>query len=409
MNPPFLGFAALARKVFEGTDLKPLTARLLERAQANLDEANALMDLSVIFQFGGGQDELALALQEQALAVQRTYHLPAARQPARIRLLALMTPGLLVDNLPLDPLQADSDVELIQHYVVAEGITDPASLPEHDLLFVAVGESDRTQTLLARLEGQLRDWPKPVLNPPARIAQMARDRCARLLAGIPGTLVPASNRVSRHWLEVLANGVLSLDSLWPEGRFPLLARPLGTHAGKGLEKLESLADARRYLDAHPAEKAFTLSPFADYAGPDGLYRKYRVVMIAGQPFASHMAISSHWMVHYLNADMTDNAGKRAEEAAFMQTFDSGFALRHRAALAAIQQRLQLDYYAIDCAETADGQLLVFEADTAMIVHAFDPESIFPYKKPQMEKVFAAFRTALLAACTACAGHSDGNA
>jgi hypothetical protein len=31
----------------------------------------------------------------------------------------------------------------------------------------------------------------------------------------------------------------------------------------------------------------------------------------------------------------------------------------------------------------------------MIIHALDPVDIFPYKQPQMSKVFAAFRQMLL--------------
>jgi hypothetical protein len=92
--------------------------------------------------------------------------------------------------------------------------------------------------------------------------------------------------------------------------------------------------------------------------------------------------------------MTESAVKREEEARFMAGFDEGFAARHAAALAAIAERVGLDYVAIDCGETPDGRLLVFEVDVAMIVHAMDPPALFPYKAPQMRKVFAAFRAML---------------
>lgn len=49
---------------------------------------------------------------------------------------------------------------------------------------------------------------------------------------------------------------------------------------------------------------------------------------------------------------------------------------------------------MDCAETEDGRLLVFEIDTAMLVHAMDPEDLYPYKKPAMRRLFAAFREML---------------
>jgi hypothetical protein len=45
---------------------------------------------------------------------------------------------------------------------------------------------------------------------------------------------------------------------------------------------------------------------------------------------------------------------------------------------------------VDCAETRDGALLVFEADNTAVVHNMDPPDLFPYKPPQMQKIFAAF-------------------
>lgn len=60
----------------------------------------------------------------------------------------------------------------------------------------------------------------------------------------------------------------------------------------------------------------------------------------------------------------------------------------------IQRRIGLNYLTIDCAESKDGRLLVFEADTGMIVHDMDPVDIFPYKKRQMQKVFSAFQNAI---------------
>jgi hypothetical protein len=102
------------------------------------------------------------------------------------------------------------------------------------------------------------------------------------------------------------------------------------------------------------------------------------------------------MVHYLNAGMTESADKRAEEARFMAAFDTDFAARHAAAFAQLHARLGLDYLGLDCAETPDGRLLLFEADVAMIVHAMDPEDPFAYKKGPMHKLFGAFEAMLRA-------------
>jgi hypothetical protein len=89
--------------------------------------------------------------------------------------------------------------------------------------------------------------------------------------------------------------------------------------------------------------------------------------------------------------MKNNPARRNEEAEFMANFDGDFAVRHAAAFEAISDRTGLDYLQIDCSETHDGKLLIFEVGTGMIVHSMDSRELFPYKRPQMEKVFGAFQ------------------
>jgi glutathione synthase/RimK-type ligase-like ATP-grasp enzyme len=172
-------------------------------------------------------------------------------------------------------------------------------------------------------------------------------------------------------------------------RFPFIVRPRGSHAGTGLAKVTDHAALGRYLSERP-EAEFFVTRFVDYAGADGLFRKYRIVFVDGSPYACHMAIADRWDIWYLNAGMAASDGKRAEEAGFMQTFDSGFAVRHRPALAAMAERVGLDYFTVDCAENKHGELLIFEADNTAVVHNMDSPELFPYKAPQMRKIFDAF-------------------
>ena len=78
----------------------------------------------------------------------------------------------------------------------------------------------------------------------------------------------------------------------------------------------------------------------------------------------------------------------------MAGFDEGFARRHAAALSAIHERFGLDYVGFDCAETQQGELLVFELSNALVIHDADDQALFPYKSPQMRHIFAAFRDML---------------
>ena len=114
------------------------------------------------------------------------------------------------------------------------------------------------------------------------------------------------------------------------------------------------------------------------------------------PFACHTAISSNWMVHSFDADMAISPSKQDEEAQFMKEFHTGFAEKHKAGLRSIYRLLGLDFIVLDCAETPDGSLPIFEVDTTAIVHALDDPELYPYKKPEMLKVFSAFRKMLVA-------------
>jgi hypothetical protein len=248
--------------------------------------------------------------------------------------------------------------------------------------FFAQSEADAP--ILARLQALYDFWPRPALNNPGLLPNLARDTLAQILADAPGICSPTAIAMTRADL----NSGASIGC-----GYPCLIRPSGSHAGAGLSLAETPADLAAYL-GRTFEQCFFLTAFENYISPDGFYRKSRIAFIGGRPFLCHKAISRHWMVHYLNADMTESADKRAEEAYAMANFDTGFARRHQAAFEALHDRLGFDYYSIDCAETRDGRLLVFEADTAAIIHMMDPADLFPYKPPQMRKVFAAFEAML---------------
>ena len=390
---PLIGLAKLMRMAYAGVDLGPLGAQLIEYAGANpgIASANALMDLSTVLQLRGDR-ELALSMQAEALQIQQIYSPPTANGQVAIRLLTIMTPGDLMANTPLEFLLEESDIALDMLYV-GQGLPLPPSLPDHDVLFVAIAESDQNLPLLAQIGDAIKNWPRPVLNRPDRIALMSRDAACALLKEVPGVVMPGTHRVERQILEQVASGERAITNILSDGNFPVIVRPVDSHAGQGLNKIDDPAVMADYLLKMP-NREFYVARFVDYRSKDGQFRKYRIVLMEGQAYLCHLAISSHWMIHYLNAGMAVNAEKRAEEARVMADFDSGFAHRHAEAFRVIGERVGLDYLGIDCGETADGELLIFEIDSCMIVHAIDPVDVFSYKQAQMRKVFDAFRRML---------------
>ena len=382
------GLAGFATRLYRGEDVSGPHRALLERIEQNPDDSSALMDLSVLLQLCG-RKENALACQARALEVQRCYHLPAGSSlPAQIRLLMFAVAGDFMANTPVEFLIDGMPVSLHTLFLDADGAL-PAEIPPHDIALVGIAESAETLPLLLRLAPRLEAWPKPVLNRPVRILDLARERLYEVLGETPGLHVPPTVRTNRATLAALAERELALAQLLPRATYPVIVRPAGSHAGNGLEKIDDAGALATYLGLQAGD-LFYLSPFVDYAGADGQFRKYRVVCISGRPYLAHMAVARHWMLHYLNAGMHEDAGKRAEEARELNEFEHRFGARHGEALRRMAATLDLEYFAIDCAETRDGRLLVFEAGTAMIVHRMDPPDVFPYKQAPMTRICEAF-------------------
>lgn len=389
--PDTAGLAKLARLIYSGADPGPIIAELSSRASTNPEDAGALMDLSMIVQLAGDRTQ-GLAIQSLALESSRLYRCVHGSGTG-LRVLALQASGDFMANTPLDFLFDGADATV--HYAyLPDNAALPAPLPDHDIAFMGVAESDANRDLLQKVAEILVTFPKPVINGDARlIVQIARDRLWKLFQSSSRVLAPRNARVNRAELTPLATNIASLGALLPDAHFPILVRPVDSHAGHGLGKINDPADLSAYLAASGVDD-FYIVPYIDYRSRDNRFRKYRIVFIDRAAYLAHLAISDDWMVHYLNAGMHESADKRDEEAGCMAHFDDDFATRHRIALGEIASKVGLDYFAVDCAETQDGRILVFEGGTGMIVHAMDPADLFPYKQIQMRKIFHAFAAML---------------
>jgi len=386
-----VGMARLAKMAFDGKDLRPMWRDLIEKLIDGTAEAGEGLDLSLIAQLLGDKPA-GLAIQHEVLASHQLFRSPCAAKHPRLRVLALAAATDMGSNTPIEFLLEESGIELLMLYVIPE-VELPAPLPDHDIAIVIASDSEDCRDALRKIDEAEARWPRPLLNPPALVGNLDRDKLHQLLRGIEGLDIPATVAVSRALLSDVAQSSLAFADIAAELEFPVIARPRGSHAGVGLAKLDDGLALGRYLGQRE-EAEFFISRFVNYASEDRLFRKYRVVFVEGRPYACHMAIADRWDIWYLNAGMSDSAAKRLEEETFMRTFDIGFARRHQSALAGLAERIGLDYFTIDCAETRDGSLLVFEADNTAVVHNMDPPSVFPYKALHMRKIFDAFAAML---------------
>ncbi|MHB8146611.1 MAG: ATP-grasp domain-containing protein [Vulcanimicrobiaceae bacterium] len=363
----------LAQTQYEAGDNDRAIAAF-ERA-LSIDPKNvaAHMTLWELMQIKGDM-AAALSHQRSALASQRLFTAIAPHQTRSI--LLLCAPGDWQANIPVDFLFDRSSTTSHKLYLL-EGDSPPRDLPAHDVLWNTIAESAAAMPYLDLAKAFMRDSPRPCLNAPASVIATARMHLPATLRDADCSIAPIEE-ISRA---ALARGQNAFA-------YPIISRPIGSHAGLGLERIESGAEIAGYLERVRAP-AFFISPFVDYRSQDGLFRKYRVVFVDGEPYPVHLAISPRWMIHYYNADMAENAWMRDEEAAFLADIQSVFSGAAYEALLSIAVAVGLEYFGIDCALGPDGRILVFEADPAMLVHSSDPIELYPYKHRFIPNIYRA--------------------
>ena len=383
-----IGLASLTKMAFDGVDLQPLRTELLSKVFTGKDADGIFMDLSVIDQLQGNR-AAGLAWQEEALKRQQIFSTKKS-DGARTKLLVFAEPSHIGGNTPIEFLLQDSDVEILTYYLNVDSDAQ-IGLPAHDVAFCAApADSAKALEFQAKVRALTEVAGTKVVNLPVGQADLERDTLEKLFADKDGLTLPKTLRFARAELE----GDAGEESLAALGDYPYVVRPVGSHAGDGLVLIESQNALAAYL-AEGTEETFYVSEFVPYATQaDGFYRKYRVIFVDGQPFPCHMAISDQWDLWYLNARMEEFAEKRAEESAWMDSFESQFANRHEHGFGALTEAIDLGYFGVDCAEDPEGNLVVFEADNALIVHDMDDEEVFPYKSKHMNRIFDAFETLL---------------
>ncbi len=311
----------------------------------------------------GGDRVSGLAHLARAVALDplRSRPVVSGGELPRRTVLVLAVPGDFQANLPLAML-FDSATALHTLHLAdpAAILADPARfiptrLPAIDAVFIAIAEDEPHREALAAADALAAAIGAPVINRGGTIASLSREGVAHRLVNIPGAIVPAQRHRSRA--ELVA----------APPRMPCILRPLGSHAGRSLARVACADELARYLASAPGED-FTTAPFVDSRWPDGLYRKIRVIFVAGRPYPLHLAIHDDWAVWYYNAAMDRHPARRAEENQFLTDMETTIGISATRALYAIAHEIGLDYVGLDAGLMPDGRLLVFEVETGMLVH-----------------------------------------
>ena len=349
-----------------------------------------------------GQRELALEHQRKALEVTRVFT-EQGTDSLLPHILILKAAGDWQANLPTDFIVRSEDWGAVYHYFVSpDGPPPLEDLPFCDLIFNAVAEPDLTRGELKTAGAIIEALSQPALNMPDRVAATGRADVAARLADLPHCTVPATVRLPA------AGALQALEAALADGplTMPLLLRPTGTHAGQGVQLVEDRSALASVLDLNAGKEIYA-THFVDYRNEDGLFRKYRVIVVDGKPYPFHMAVSKRWLVHYYNAVIDDPAVMDREEEQFLADFENVFSPQLRQAFVEMARRLGLDFFGVDCSIAPDGSLLLFEVDVGVIVHVMDDPLRHAYKHKYVPRIFEAVRKMIesrIAAKIAIAAH-----
>lgn len=266
------------------------------------------------------------------------------------------------------------------------------ALPSCDLIVNAIGDADLCAPALRRAARILRTAGVPVVNRPEAVLRTGRLENARRLGRLDGVVTPAMARLERPVL-LGPDGPASVAAAGL--RFPLLLRAPGFHTGQHFVSVPEASALAAAAAALPGRHLLGIERL-DASGPDGLSRKYRVMLVGGRLYPLHLAISRDWKVHYATSDMESDAALRDEERVFLRDMPGTLGAGAMAALGAIAAQLGLEYGGIDFALDRAGRVILFEANATMAIVPPADGALWDYRRAATTRVNAAVRGLLAA-------------
>src|SRR5579863_3810262 len=328
-----------------------------------------------------GDIEGAQAAYAEAAMLQPLIKRPAANFPAEFRVLALYAP--FGGNTPTEYLFRDAVHDTDTLALFASREYDAALLGNNAQIVVnLISDADQTDELLPVAADLVDRFGLPTINDPRKIQRTTRDAVASLLQDIPGCRVPRALRLKAG----SDRSAAELAALLPFSS-SVLARPVGTHGGDDFEKIEDAQALAAFLSQRSDHDHYLIEYF-DYISTDGHFRKYRFIFVGNEILPYHLCIGRDWKLHHINTDMAHHAWMQQEEAAFLGESGALFGPAQMQALHAIRARVGLDYCGIDCGLDRDGNVVVFEVNASMLVHARNEG--FLYKTPAVERIKQAY-------------------
>ena len=258
-------------------------------------------------------------------------------------------------NVEFAPLVDPDRFELVP-LLCGDIPSESADVARLDVALNAICDPDTNGASLRAAAKVVKQLGIGVVNDPAKVARTSRDQVATALAGLAGVVVPSTIKVAPSYISEVEH---LLDA--GAATAPFLFREAGSHGGHALVRIDHRSQLRNLERFAFDGRRFYVSDFVDFRSDDGLYRKYRVLVIGGSVHRKHLIICDDWNIHSRSRSfMGDRPDLQAEEDAWVEE-----ASLNLAPFAAMHALLGLDFFGVDFGVLPDGRMVLFEVNACV--------------------------------------------
>lgn len=197
----------------------------------------------------------------------------------------------------------------------------------------------------------------PFFNPPSKVMDTTRDSIYQTLQGIDNLHVPKTVKIQPRSPQDI------YKTIKEEGfELPVIFRQAGDHNGISTIKVDD--ETEQFYAFELDGRDYYLTQFVEYV-KNGIYEKYRLIVVDGEVFLRHIYISGDWIVH--SSNQLDDTVSHSYQNDISKHFNKKIKLDIQPIITEIHKRLGLDYFGIDCNIDSDMNLLIFEINANMNV------------------------------------------
>ena len=236
-------------------------------------------------------------------------------------------------------------------------------LPKIDAIYCSICNYDNQRNSIDSFEQKFSTTDIPIINHPSGIKKSTRDTIYDAFKTSSEFIVPKTVRVR-------PKSVKNVFELAREHsfEFPFIFRTIAENNAKNMVKIYSIEDTDKLESFAFDGREFYMIQYHEYQSTDGLYRKYRALMIDGELVLRHLIFCDEWK--NANFDGHNKVIERnptiiEEEKDFLQNKPNKN-LIHMSKL--LYEHTKLDFFGFDFGYDSKGKTILFEANSCMMAY-----------------------------------------